>query len=109
MTQDICAWEPLYSSLGGNPDLAEIVEMFVQEMPHRIATLLDQLDASNWEELQRTVHRLKGAAGSYGFAPVTPHAAKLENALREDPSLEEIREMVDALVEMCSRLRAGTP
>ncbi len=109
MVKEIPTKEPLYSCLGADPELAEIVEMFVQELPNRIAVLLDQLDASNWGELCRTVHQLKGAAGSYGFDAITSCAERLEDVLRQDVSFEKICEMVDALVEMCNRVRTGTP
>ena len=45
--------EPVYSSLGADPELKEIVEMFVAEMPERVGKLLGQLDASDWEGLRR--------------------------------------------------------
>ncbi len=109
MTQTQIEAEPLHSSLAGDPELAEIVEMFVEEMPSRVSALLDQLDTSDWEGLRRTAHQLKGAAGSYGFAPISPCAARLEDALADGEPEERIRNAVDALTRMCNRARAGTP
>lgn len=99
----------LYSSLGGDPDLGEIVELFVEEMPDRVATLLDQLEAADWEGLHRAAHQLKGAAGSYGYAPISDYAAVLEKAVGEGEPEEQIREAVDALADICRRARGGTP
>ena len=101
--------EPLYSGLGGDPDFGRIVEMFVEEMPDRVATLSNQLGACDWDALRRTAHQIKGAAGSYGFDPITPCAAKLEDAVRDGEPEQRIREAVDSLIEMCNRTRAGAP
>jgi len=99
----------IYSRLADDPDLREIVDMFAEEMPDRIATLLDQLSKEDWESLRRTAHQLKGAAGSYGFDAVSPCAGKVEAALMNSEPEEQIRASVDALVEMCSRVRGGLP
>jgi len=101
--------ELLYSRLGGDPDLGEIVTMFVDEMPDRVSTLKTQFDGNDLENLRRTAHQLKGAAGSYGFDPISPAAAKLENSLRDSEPIDQIRVAVEELIDMCSRVRAGSP
>jgi HPt (histidine-containing phosphotransfer) domain-containing protein len=109
MTQVTSETEPLYSRLSADPDLSEVVEMFVEEMRDRVAAMLDQFRASDWEGLRRAAHQLKGAAGSYGFDPISPCAGRLEKAIREGEPEAQIREAVDALVEMCNRARGGAP
>ena len=64
--------EPLYSSLGADPDLAELVAMFVDEIAGRVGRMRDCLDAGDTDGLRRAAHQLKGAAGSYGFFQLTP-------------------------------------
>jgi len=107
MTQISPSTEPLYSALSHDPGLAEIVEMFVEEMPGRIAALLSQLEACQWEELTRTSHQLKGAAGSYGYAPISRCAAQVEAALRDGEPETQIRDAVNALIAVCKRARGG--
>jgi histidine phosphotransfer protein HptB len=109
MSQAVSKEEMLYSHLGNDPDLSEIVTMFVEEMPNRIATLLEQLNSGDLETLRRTAHQLKGAAGSYGFDLISPAAARLECAVRDDETPRHIRDAVEELVELCSRVRAGVP
>ena len=99
----------LYSRLAEDADLADIVGMFVQEMPERIARLLDRFAASDWEGLRRAAHQLKGAAGSYGFGPISPAAARLEENILQSRPEEEINRAVQELIELCRRARAGTP
>jgi histidine phosphotransfer protein HptB len=105
----IVAVREYYSRLAGDPDLGELVEMFVQEMPNRIAALLSQLDSSDWDNLRRTTHQMKGAAGSYGFDELSPCAGRVEAAIRDGLGAEEIRARVAELTEMCAGLRAGLP
>ena len=101
--------ELLYSTLADDPDLCEIVDMFVDEMPDRIANLLDQLESGNRKELRRAAHQLKGAAGSYGFDAISPSAATLEDALCSDKPEAEIQKATDSLVALCQRATSGTP
>lgn len=101
--------ESLYSTLAEDPDLSKIVDMFVDEMPDRIANLLTQLESGNWEELRRAAHQLKGAAGSYGFDAISPSAATLEDALRSDKPEADIQKATDSLVALCHRATSGTP
>ncbi|MCH8924157.1 MAG: Hpt domain-containing protein [Planctomycetes bacterium] len=99
----------IYSSLATDEDLAEIVEMFVDEMPGRVDTLRRQFGQSDWEELRRTSHQLKGSAGSYGFGQITPAAADLESALRDGEPQDRVEQLLDAVIALCERATAGTP
>ena len=109
MTQSAKATEPLYSSLGGDPDLADLVELFVEEIPDRTTVLLEQFHASDWEGLRRTAHQLKGSAGSYGYAPISQYAAVLEETVMRDEPEAQIRDAVEGLIAACNRARSGTP
>jgi histidine phosphotransfer protein HptB len=100
--------EPLYSTLSTDPDLGELVQLFVEEMPDRVAALRKQVSAADWETLRRTAHQMKGSAGSYGFDPISASAAVLEDAVRGGQDERQILEAVEALIEMCNRARAGT-
>ena len=101
--------EPLYSTLGEDPDLREIVELFLEEMPDRVSKLLDRLDASDWDGLHHVAHQLKGAAGSYGFQPVSCLAGEVLKAIRESKPEEEICQAVAAVVDLCNRLESAPP
>ena len=107
MTHTPAVARPLYSALGTDPDLREIVELFVEEMPDRTSSLLDRLQACDWEGLRRVTHQLKGAAGSYGFQPISSSAARLEDAIRKAQPEEEIRRFADELVDLCRRAVVG--
>ncbi len=109
MSQFEIVEDVIYSSLGDDPDLAEIVEMFADEMPEKIAALTHCLNASDWSTMHRLAHQLKGAVGSYGFSQLTPFAARLEQSLKFHKPEYEVREAAAALIDACSRVRAGGP
>src|SRR5205814_2176597 len=94
----------IFSALGGDADLSPLVELYVAEMPRRIETLLTQYDDGDRRELRRSVHQIKGAAGSYGFHVLTPAAAQLERSLEIDRPEEPIKAELDALLELCRRV-----
>ena len=99
----------VYSTLGSDPDLGELVEMFVEEMPDRIAVFEAALAGGDLESLRRSAHQLKGAGGSYGFDQLTPLAEAAEFAARDGEPEEVIQRTVLELLNVCRRLRAGQP
>lgn len=101
--------EGIYSRLCDDPDLLDILEMFVEEMPGRVEALLRHLEDKNWESLRRTAHQIKGAAGSYGFEVLTPVAARVEHAIRDNEPEERLCAAVMELVDLCRRVRHGRP
>ena len=109
MTQAHTDAEHIYSRLGSDPDLADIVGLFVEELPMRVAALLDHLSKEDWESLQRGAHQIKGAAGSYGFDAISPAAGRVESAVRNGEPEEQIRAAVAELAGLCDRVRCGQP
>lgn len=101
--------QPLYSTIGTDPDFQELVTLFVQEMPERIQKILDCLNQGNLEDLHRLCHQLKGSAGGYGFPPISEAAAKVVDALRNHSPEEQIWQTVSDLLQLCQRARAGGP
>ncbi len=101
--------EPIFSPLACDPDLAEIVALFVDEMPGRIHRLHRLLESGEWEELRRAAHQLKGSAGSHGFEPVSLAAGELESALKSGAAEPETRRFVERLADICRSVRADAP
>jgi PAS domain S-box-containing protein len=99
----------LYSRLAADPDLAELVDMFVEEMPGRMTAIRSQAEARNWAQLGRTAHQLKGSAGSYGFPQITLCAARLEAAAKNAHPEERILAAVEELLTLCRNARSGVP
>ena len=99
----------IYSALAADPDLGELVGMFVDEMSDRINALETQARSRDWQQLAQTVHQIKGAAGSYGFNAITPYAVRLENAAKNGCQEAEILSALYELLDLCRRVQAGVP
>ncbi|HEV3339039.1 MAG TPA: Hpt domain-containing protein [Pirellulales bacterium] len=95
----------LVSTLADDPDLGEIVRMYTAEMPERITALRASFESGDRTRLATLAHQMKGAAGSHGFHPITPYAATLERLARGDASCDQLRQALDALLEICGRVR----
>ena len=78
-------------------------------MPDRISALETQARSGDRQELSRSAHQIKGAAGSYGFHAITPYAARLESAAKNGCREEELLSSLDELLDLCRRMRAGVP
>lgn len=99
----------LYSTLAEDPDLATIVATFVDEMPARVVSILNCLHSEDWEGLRAASRQIRGAAGSFGFAPLTPYARNVESAVTEARPEEEILAAVEQLLAICRSVRTGVP
>lgn len=101
------------STLATDPDMVELISMFVDELPQRTATLQSLVEQRDLAQLKRMAHQLKGAAGGYGFADLGTSAASLERVLLNvcpppcEEELKRVRERVDELVDLCRRASVG--
>jgi signal transduction histidine kinase/HPt (histidine-containing phosphotransfer) domain-containing protein len=100
---------PLVSDLAGDPDMAELVEMFVDELPARVSAIQSSLASQDFDALQRLAHQLKGSAGGYGFPTITDAAKTLEQNLKAARDLSAMAEQVRELADLCSRAQARAP
>ena len=67
---------------GKQPFLKRLAHVFLQEMPHTMADILAAVTAGDALQLERSAHRLKGAAITMSAKPVADAAAKLEQVAR---------------------------
>ena len=95
---------PLCSALASDPELQEIVRLFVEEMPERMSVFEKHLASGNWGELARAAHQLKGAAGSHGFAKLSSAAAELESTIKSEADRKTIADATAALAALCRRV-----
>jgi len=100
------AGEPLLSDFADDPEMAELLEGFVTELPDRIYQIEKAAQEKDLASLASLAHQLKGAAGGYGFSPITEAARAVERQAKEELELEQIRTSVDSLKELCLRAMA---
>ncbi len=102
--------KPLRSAYVDDPEMVEIVEAFVNEMPARLAALEDAWTQQHLDDLRRMAHQLKGSSGGYGFQPVGSAAADLERTLVDmgrgsaGGTVASLRREFEALTELCRRV-----
>ena len=83
---------PLYSDLSTDPDMLELVEMFVDELPDRVAAIEQPVKQANLADLAKLSHQLKGAGGGYGFSTITEAAAVVEKQAKSQTDIESVQE-----------------
>lgn len=101
---------PLRSEYADDPDMAELVDLFVSELSDRIARLESGLAQSRLSDLKTLAHQLKGAAGGYGYPELSRVAGLLETQLIQDDALRgtaALARSVQDLVSICRRAIDG--
>jgi HPt (histidine-containing phosphotransfer) domain-containing protein len=106
-----CMTEPTlyFSDLAHDAGLAEIIELFVGELPGRVDAMRQAVKAGDLALVGRLAHQLKGAGGSHGFPHLSKIAWEVERAARELCSSSEASAALNRLAEACAKTRAGNP
>jgi HPt (histidine-containing phosphotransfer) domain-containing protein len=100
---------PLTSEFASDPDMAELVELFISEVPQRVGMIADAYREEQWEMLQRISHQLKGASAGYGFPDLGTAAGKVEDIIKSGPitdekTLDNLTAGVRELILLCRRV-----
>ena len=99
--------QPLVSELT-DADMVELVEMFVDELPDRLAAIEKAMNEQDLIALAKLTHQLKGSAGGYGFPSITDAAKAVETSAKADQDLATLEQQTRALADLCRRARATT-
>lgn len=94
---------PIFSTMGDDPGMRELVEEFVDGLQGRIRSLEVAVATDDVEGLVRLAHQLKGASGGYGFDEISETAAKLEQSAKQAESVMDAAREVEALISVCRR------
>jgi HPt (histidine-containing phosphotransfer) domain-containing protein len=81
---------PLKTSLPAESDMAPLVELYVQELPPRIASLESAINQKDPALVRRLAHQLRGSGSSYGFPLITETAQQLEESLIQNAPWEDL-------------------
>ena len=100
---------PIISEFADDPEMVELVRLYVSEMPERVRNIWSAWQGGQIESLTRLAHQLKGASAGYGFGQIGEAAARLEASLRalesEGEAAKDLDPQVRALVDLCERAR----
>lgn len=93
----------LISSFATDPDMQELVGVFVDELGGHIEKIQTALDCGQLDKVRSIAHQLKGAGGGYGFMPITEAALVVETAVKTQANVETIAQALNELVDLCKR------
>jgi HPt (histidine-containing phosphotransfer) domain-containing protein len=99
---------PIHSHFRDDPDMAELVGLFLTELPERVRAIEQALEARELAALSRLAHQLRGSGTIYGFPSLGRAAGVVEDGLKRaaatpNADLERIAAQVDELVALCRR------
>ncbi|MCB9847858.1 MAG: Hpt domain-containing protein [Phycisphaeraceae bacterium] len=108
MSTDGTGAGPIRSDFDNDPEMRELIDLFVSEMPTNASRLSDLFEGRQIEDLQRLASRIKGAAGGYGFGVIRDAARNLEEAIETIDDLDAMRDQVDQLIDLCQRTKPAS-
>lgn len=97
----------LVSTLADHPTLGKLVRGFLERLPARLEELQAAYRSSDFETLKALAHGMRGAGGTYGFAPLSEAAEDLEHRLRDGGAPAEVDAAFARLRELCRRALAS--
>lgn len=103
MTQFNQKMDAVVSNLTGDVDMADLLEMFVLELPKRVEAIHAAMSRTDMDGVSRLAHQLKGAAGGYGFPTISQAAMSLERLSASAADLDQIQAEINALTDLCRR------
>lgn len=102
---------PIRSQLANDPEMAELIELFLSDLGTRAASLQELWAARDVAQIARMAHQLRGASAGYGFPMIGAAAGEIEDALKHrapgDVDLESIDGRLKELLSLCNRAIAG--
>ncbi len=72
----------IQSDFAGDPDMGELVELFLQELPERMKVSTEAWTAGDLKIVQRVAHQLRGSSAGYGFPSLGLVAGEVEDTIR---------------------------
>ncbi len=93
----------IVSDHANDPDMVELIEQFVGRLSNRIADLEEAFAKQDARMLGELAHKLKGAAGGYGFPSISSAAGQLEKTAKSQKDLDSLNAELTSLVDLCRR------
>ena len=92
------SWDParaLGKVDGDEPLLRELVQIFLDEVPHQLANLQQAIEAGDGDKIERTAHSLKGELSCLGLSDAAEKARDLER-MGHDRTVQPAAELFPA-------------
>ena len=96
----------IYSSWQNDPDYADLLPLYVDELPSMRRTLLEFAKICDFENVKREAHKLRGSAGGYGYPELSQLAGQLEDTCKTSArDSNAILQDLDQLIGYIERVR----
>jgi Hpt domain len=101
----------LRSKYARDPEMADLVRCFVDELPERVQRLQAAWEEANLHDLRLLAQRLQGSSNQHGFAPLgdaAEHVVERISTLHPPGAFKELDRLgaeVRDLIAMCERVR----
>ena len=86
-----------------DPDIEDIVPIFLQNMRNDLGSILNALQQGDFETIRILGHSMKGAGGGYGFDGITDMGQCLEQGAKELNS-DMVRKQAECLADYLDRV-----
>lgn len=104
------AGQPLRSTLANDPDMRELIQLYIQDLPTRLDGIRIAMSTGNLNEVRRLSHQLRGASAGFGFAPIGLVAAEVEETIKaiheQADAMDRVRPLVEKLDALARRVAA---
>jgi len=108
-TGDPVAEERIHSQLAGDPQMAPLIENYINEVHASIRKLHAALDAGDLSQVRSICHHLKANGAGFGFPQVSSAAMEAAKVLDAHRSLSQASVELKHLESICRRLATGQP
>lgn len=95
----------LVSELSEDAGMANLIELYVAEMPERITAIQKALENQELDALASQAHQLKGSAGGYGFPTISEAARVVEMGAKGGEVIDILADQTKALIDLCHKVR----
>ncbi len=99
--EEVLDWQQALDRVDGSEEtLVELVEIFLEQWPEMMDEIEQGVARSDYENLRRAAHTLKGSASIFGARPVVQVADRLSDMARDqelDGAEVELRKLQDEM------------
>jgi len=97
----------LVSQFADDPAMRDLIADFLVRLDVRVAAMQDDWNARAYDRVLMEAHKLKGAAGGYGYPTISDAAGRLEACLRDRADDGQYVGALDALAVLVTLVRAA--
>ncbi len=101
--------EPLLSIYADDAAVADILPLFIANVPKYLENLTQHIAAEDWAMAARVCHDLKGTAGGYGYPDIGAVAKQLEAEVKGARSKDNLERHLSQAKTLCKRAKLALP